>query len=84
MHLERASWVLYIRGMTDVLAHMTGTVWKITCTAGQKIAAGDTLVILESMKMELPVEATAAGTVSVIHVTEGQAVAEGDRLVSLA
>ena len=43
--------------MPDVEAHITGTVWKIECQVGQEIAEGDTLVILESMKMEMPVEA---------------------------
>jgi acetyl-CoA carboxylase biotin carboxyl carrier protein len=67
--------------MPDVTAHITGTVWKIECKVGQNIAAGDTLVILESMKMEMPVEATDAGTVKEIRCKETQAVNEGDVLV---
>ena len=43
--------------MPDVEAHITGTVWKIECEIGQKVEEGDTVVILESMKMEMPVEA---------------------------
>ena len=69
--------------MPDVEAHITGTVWKIECEVGQQIAEGDTVVILESMKMEMPVEAEDAGTVKEILCEEGQAVSEGDPLVVL-
>ena len=69
--------------MADVEAHITGTVWKIECEIGQSISEGDTLVILESMKMEMPVEAEDDGTVKQILVEEGQAVNEGDSLVVL-
>ena len=68
---------------TSVNAHITGTVWKIEVKEGESIAEGQTCVILESMKMEMPVEAPAAGTVETIHVKEGQAVSEGDPLVTL-
>jgi acetyl-CoA carboxylase biotin carboxyl carrier protein len=67
--------------MADVPAHITGTVWKIEAKVGQTVASGDTLVILESMKMEMPVEATSGGTVKEIRCKEGQAVNEGDVLV---
>jgi acetyl-CoA carboxylase biotin carboxyl carrier protein len=67
----------------DVEAHITGTVWKIECEVGQEIAEGDTLVILESMKMEMPVEAEDDGTVTEIACEEGQSVSEGDTLVVL-
>ncbi|MBN1207564.1 MAG: biotin/lipoyl-binding carrier protein [Myxococcaceae bacterium] len=69
--------------MADVAAHITGTVWKIEVKVGQKVSAGDTLVILESMKMEMPVEATEDGTVAEIRCKESQAVNEGDVLVVL-
>ena len=69
--------------MPDVEAHITGTVWKIECEVGQQVEEGDTLVILESMKMEMPVEAEDAGTVAEILCEEGQAVNEGDALVVL-
>ena len=69
--------------MADVEAHITGTVWKIECEVGQEVEEGDTLVILESMKMEMPVEAEDEGTVKQILVEEGQAVSEGDTLVVL-
>ena len=69
--------------MANVEAHITGTVWKIECQVGQSIDEGDTLVILESMKMEMPVEAEDAGTVKEIRCEEGQSVSEGDTLVVL-
>jgi len=69
--------------MTNVEAHITGTVWKIECQVGQAVDEGDTLVILESMKMEMPVEAEDAGTVKEIQCEEGQSVSEGDTLVVL-
>jgi acetyl-CoA carboxylase biotin carboxyl carrier protein len=68
---------------TDVLAHITGTVWKIEIAAGKEVAEGDTLVILESMKMEMPVEAPCAGTVKEIKTKEGDPVNEGQVLVIL-
>ena len=69
--------------MPNVEAHITGTVWKIECEVGQSIAEGDTVAILESMKMEMPVEAPSAGKVTSIAVVEGQAVDEGATLVVL-
>ena len=69
--------------MPDVEAHITGTVWKIECEVGQSIAEGDTLVVLESMKMEMPVEAEDEGKVKEIKCEEGQSVSEGDTLVIL-
>ena len=69
--------------MPDVEAHITGTVWKIECEVGQQITEGDIVVILESMKMEMPVEAEDDGTVREIACQEGQSVSEGDTLVVL-
>ena len=69
--------------MSNVEAHITGTVWKIECQVGQEVEEGDTLVILESMKMEMPVEAEDEGTVREIVCEEGQSVSEGDTLVVL-
>ena len=69
--------------MPDVEAHITGTVWKIEVAVGDQVDEGDTVVILESMKMEMPVEAEDAGTVAEILCEEGQAVNEGDALVVL-
>jgi acetyl-CoA carboxylase biotin carboxyl carrier protein len=64
-------------------AHITGTVWKIEVGVGDTVEEGDTVVILESMKMEMPVEAEDEGTVKEVLVKEGQAVSEGDPLVVL-
>jgi acetyl-CoA carboxylase biotin carboxyl carrier protein len=69
--------------LADVEAHITGTVWKVECQVGQEVEEGDTLVILESMKMEMPVEAEDDGRVAAIKCEEGQSVSEGDTLVVL-
>jgi acetyl-CoA carboxylase biotin carboxyl carrier protein len=69
--------------VADIEAHITGTVWRIEVAVGDAIEEGDTVVILESMKMEMPVEAEDEGTVKEIVVAEGQAVSEGDTLVVL-
>ena len=67
-----------------VSAHITGTVWKIEVKEGEAVTEGQVCVIIESMKMEMPVEAPQAGKVEKVHVPEGQAVSEGDVLVTLA
>jgi acetyl-CoA carboxylase biotin carboxyl carrier protein len=67
----------------DVEAHITGTVWKVEVSVGDQVDEGDTVVILESMKMEMPVEAEDPGTVTEIRCEEGQSVQEGDVLVVL-
>jgi acetyl-CoA carboxylase biotin carboxyl carrier protein len=69
--------------LPNVEAHITGTVWKVECEIGQSVTEGDTLVILESMKMEMPVEAEDDGVVKEIACAEGQSVSEGDTLVVL-
>ena len=69
--------------MADIEAHITGTVWKVEVQVGDEVSEGDTVVILESMKMEMPVEAEDEGTVKSIVVAEGQAVSEGDTLIVL-
>jgi len=67
----------------DIPAHVTGTVWKIEVALGDTVELDDTVVILESMKMEMPVEAENSGTVTEIRCEEGQSVSEGDVLVVL-
>ncbi|HEX3324130.1 MAG TPA: biotin/lipoyl-binding carrier protein [Solirubrobacterales bacterium] len=67
----------------DIEAHITGSVWKIEVAVGDKVEDGDTVVILESMKMEIPVEAEDDGTVKEIRCEEGQSISEGDVLVVL-
>lgn len=71
------------RPMPSVNAHITGTVWKIEVKVGDTVAEGQTVVILESMKMEMPVESTSAGTVTAVLVKEGDAVAEGAPVIQL-
>jgi acetyl-CoA carboxylase biotin carboxyl carrier protein len=69
--------------LSDIEAHITGTVWKIEVEVGESVEEGDTVVILESMKMEMPVEAEDPGVVKEIRCAEGQSVSEGDTLVVL-
>ncbi|MBS2021697.1 MAG: acetyl-CoA carboxylase biotin carboxyl carrier protein subunit [Deltaproteobacteria bacterium] len=69
--------------MTEVPAHITGTVWKIEKKVGDEVASGDVLIILESMKMEMPVEAPEAGKVKELRCKETDAVSEGQILVVL-
>jgi acetyl-CoA carboxylase biotin carboxyl carrier protein len=69
--------------MTDIQAHISGVVWAIECAVGDEVADGDTVAVLESMKMEMPVEAEAGGRVAEILCEEGQAVNEGDVLIVL-
>ena len=67
-----------------IKAHITGTVWKIEVKVGDSVDEGTVVAILESMKMEMPVESEEVGVVQEILVTEGQAVTEGAVLVALA
>ena len=69
--------------MADIEAHITGNVWEITCAVGDTIEDGDEVVILESMKMEIPVESEDDGVVKEIKCSEGQSVTEGDVLIVL-
>jgi acetyl-CoA carboxylase biotin carboxyl carrier protein len=70
--------------MTNVVkAHIAGTVWKIEVAVGDAVTEGQVVVILESMKMEMPVESTASGPVTRILVEPNQAVAEGAPLVEI-
>ena len=64
--------------MNDVIAEMVANVWKVLVSSGDQVAEGDTICILESMKMEIPVEATVSGKISEVRVTEGGVVQEGD------
>ena len=69
---------------TQIEAQITGNVWKIEKSVGDAVEEGETLIILESMKMEIPVEAPCAGTISEIRVAEGDSVEEGAVLAVLA
>jgi acetyl-CoA carboxylase biotin carboxyl carrier protein len=64
----------------EVRSEMVANVWKVAVRAGDSVTAGDPLVILESMKMEIPVESPSAGTVSEVRVEEGAVVQEGEVL----
>jgi acetyl-CoA carboxylase biotin carboxyl carrier protein len=64
--------------VTEVRAEMVANVWQVVAAAGDSVADGDTLVILESMKMEIPVLTEGPGTVKKLAVAEGDVVQEGD------
>jgi acetyl-CoA carboxylase biotin carboxyl carrier protein len=66
-----------------ITSEMVANVWQIHAEPGANVAEGDTIMILESMKMEIPIEADAAGIVRSIQVTEGQVVQEGDLLAEI-
>ncbi len=67
-----------VRCMAEITAHITGTIFKIEKQVGDKVVTGDEVIILESMKMEIPLESPIDGVVKEILVEEGQAVEEGD------
>lgn len=62
----------------EIRAQITGVVFQVTAKPGDAVAEGDPVVVLESMKMEIPVEAPRAGAIREIRVEEGQTVQEGD------
>lgn len=68
---------------TKVLSELNGTVWKIESAPGDRVAEGDTLILLESMKMEIPVMAPKDGVVKAILVREEQPVTEGEVLATM-
>ena len=70
--------------MAEVRAEMVANVWKVVATEGDQIEDGDTLVILESMKMEIPVLVEGAGTLAKLHVAEGDVVQEGDLIATIS
>jgi biotin carboxyl carrier protein len=67
----------------EIKAHITGVVFQIAAKTGDRVSAGDAVIVLESMKMEIPVEAPRAGVVQAIRVQEGQTVQEGDTVAVL-
>ncbi|WP_173916390.1 acetyl-CoA carboxylase biotin carboxyl carrier protein subunit [Halobacillus sp. Marseille-Q1614] len=64
--------------MNEVKASMAGSVWKIVANQGDSVQDGEDIVILESMKMEIPIPAEKSGTIKELKVTEGDFVNEGD------
>lgn len=67
----------------DIKAHITGTVWKIEAKVGDELEEDEVIIILESMKMEMPIEAPADGTLTAILVKEGEAVSEGQVVATM-
>jgi biotin carboxyl carrier protein len=67
----------------EITAPMPGTVIRVLVTAGQAVEARDALVVIEAMKMEMPLQAPRAGVVRTVHVAEGETVARGAVLVEL-
>lgn len=70
--------------MSKVVASMAGSVWKVLVKPGDTVVEGQDVVILESMKMEIPIAAESNGTVKEVKVGEADFVNEGDVLVELA
>ena len=70
--------------MAEIRAEMVANVWKVVAAQGDHVDDGDTLVILESMKMEIPVLAESAGTVTTMYVAEGDVVQEGDPIAEIS
>jgi biotin carboxyl carrier protein len=70
--------------VAEVRAEMVANVWKVVATEGDQVEDGDTLVILESMKMEIPVLVEGAGTLAKLHVAEGDLVQEGDLIATIS
>ena len=70
--------------MAEIRAEMVANVWKVVAAEGDHVDDGDTLVILESMKMEIPVLADSAGTFTTMHVGEGDVVQEGDLIAEIS
>ncbi len=64
--------------MAEIRAEIAANVWKVVVEEGQMIAEGDEICILESMKMEIPVETETPGVVRELHVEPGQVIQEGD------
>ncbi len=67
-----------------VRTEVAGTVWKVVAAKGARLAAGDTIIIMESMKMEIPVEAPRAGTLEALLVAEGDVLKEDDGVALLS
>lgn len=67
----------------QVNSEIAGSVWKIVAAQGNTLAADDVIVILESMKMEIPVTAPKAGTLAKFHVAEGDMIGEGQLIATI-
>lgn len=69
--------------MKKILSEVTGSVWKVAAQPGQALQAGDTILVVESMKMEIPVTCEHPGTLREVFVAEGEMVQEGQWLATL-
>lgn len=67
----------------EVKAHITGVVFQVLSKPGDQVNTGDPIIVLESMKMEIPVEAPRGGTVTEVRAKEGETVQEGDTVALL-
>jgi acetyl-CoA carboxylase biotin carboxyl carrier protein len=67
----------------EVLTNMAGNIWKVTVKQGDQVTEGQDVVILESMKMEIPISSEVSGIVDEITVSEGDFVNDGDVLIKL-
>ena len=70
--------------MSEIRAEMAASVWQVPAEVGASVAPGDVLIILESMKMEIPVEAERLGTIVEVRVRPGEQVQDGDVLIVLS
>jgi acetyl-CoA carboxylase biotin carboxyl carrier protein len=70
--------------LAEIRAPITGSIWEVHAAEGQEVAAGDIVAIIESMKLEIPVEAETGGTVEQVHVEVGAAVGEDDVMFTLS
>jgi acetyl-CoA carboxylase biotin carboxyl carrier protein len=70
-------------GVEEIHAEVVSSVWKVLVEPGSEVAAGDTLVVLESMRMEIPVLTERSGTVRELHVVEGEVLQEGDLIATV-
>ena len=69
--------------MTEIVASMAGNVWKVLVSEGEEVKAGQDVVILESMKMEIPIAAEEDGIVKKVHIQEGEFVNDADVLIEI-
>ncbi|YCA41586.1 acetyl-CoA carboxylase biotin carboxyl carrier protein subunit [Bacillus sp. JZ8] len=69
--------------MSEIVASMAGNVWKVLVKVGDQVEEGQDVVILESMKMEIPIAAESGGTVKEVKVNEGEFVNEGDIIIKV-
>jgi acetyl-CoA carboxylase biotin carboxyl carrier protein len=77
--LDEPVWEMQMAS-TEVISEISGTVWKIGCRVGEEVAEHDVIMVLESMKMEIPVEAPRSGVIAELRVSAESSIDEGDVL----